>query len=46
MNISSSLLLNIGLTVAGLSVAIFIVALVITMRNRRIIRRNASISAN
>lgn len=42
MNIPATLLLVFGLIAAILFAAIFIAALVITMRNRRIIQRHSS----
>lgn len=48
MNISATLLLIFGLTAAALFAGVFIVAMVVTMRNRRIISRysNGSIASD
>lgn len=42
MNIPASLLLIFGLIAASLFVVVFVVALIATMRNRRIIRRHSA----
>lgn len=41
MNMPATLILIIGLIATALFVGIFIIALIITMRNRKIIQRNS-----
>lgn len=46
MNISSTLMLIIGITAGMLFLVVFIIASIITAHNRRIIQKHASLSKN
>lgn len=44
MNISSTLLLVLGICAAVLFISVFVISLIITVRNRRIIQKYTSLS--